>query len=102
MASTAKVEPTIRHIPPATTSLFRIATERKNVELVKKLLCARGIDFTIFSCEGAWHGSTENSMIIELANQSKRSVERVAFAIKALNQQDAILLQEIPAFTTII
>jgi hypothetical protein len=102
MASAAKVESTISHTASTTTFLFRIATERKNVELVKKLLCSQGFDFTIFFCEGAWHGSTEDSMIIEFANQSRTSVENIAFAIKALNQQDAVLLQEVPIFTVTI
>lgn len=99
MTSTATMIVAGRSVEPSTSVMFRIATERKNVGLVKELLCKRGLDFTILFGEGGWRGSTENSMIIELSGVSRTSVQAMALVIKRVNQQEAVLLQEFPVIT---
>ena len=76
--------------------LYRILTERKNVDQVKSLLGAYGLDYTLFYGDGAWQCVPEDSMAIELANLPRALAESVSRAIKRLNGQEAILLQEIP------
>jgi hypothetical protein len=76
--------------------LYRILTERKNVDQVKSLLGGYGVDYTIFYGDGAWRCIPENSMAIELANLPRALAESVSTTIKHMNGQSAILLQEIP------
>ena len=76
--------------------LYRILTERKNVDLVKSLLGGYGLDYTIFFGDGAWRCIPENSMAIELANLPRAVAESVSRTIKHMNGQEAILLQELP------
>ena len=76
--------------------MFRILTEEKNVDEVKATLKGLGLDFTLFRALGSWHGKEENSLAIELDNIPRHSAEHAAMSIKSMNDQDAVLLQEIP------
>lgn len=75
--------------------MYRILTERKNVDSIKHALCGYGLDYTLLTGEGSWHGQPESSLIIELNNVSKDLAERAAQAIKQINSQENVLLQEI-------
>ena len=77
--------------------MYRILTERKNVELVKETLGGLGLDYTVYYGDGSWHGQPEASMSIELDNVSADTARQVASAIKQINHQEAVLLQEIAA-----
>jgi hypothetical protein len=75
--------------------MYRIVTERKNVDSIKQALCGYGLDYTLLKGEGSWHGQVENSLIIELDNISKDVAQTAAQAIKRINSQETVLLQEI-------
>jgi len=82
--------------------MFRILTENKNVDRVKKALIRLGLDFTVYYSEGAWHGLQEGSMAIDLDNISRNYAWVAALMIKKMNGQQAVLLQEIPARSDLI
>lgn len=82
--------------------MFRILTERKNVELVKHMLASFCLDYTVHYGDGSWLGQLEQNMTIELNNASLKIAERVARRIKDLNQQQAVLLQQIDATSQLI
>jgi hypothetical protein len=86
----------------STSNLFRILTEEKNVDQVKRHLIAQGLDYTIFYGDGAWEGGPERSMAIELANITRVLVESVALAVMLMNDQKAILIQEVPVRTLLL
>jgi hypothetical protein len=82
--------------------MYRILTERKNADQVKTALGVLGFDYTVFDAQGSWHGQTENSMAIELDGISWEAVTQVACLIKALNNQQAVLIQTIPTTSLLI
>jgi hypothetical protein len=75
--------------------MFRIVTERKDVDSIKETLWAYALDFTLVLGEGSWRGQPEQSLIIELNDVSRDVAQRAAHAIKDLNRQENVLLQEI-------
>jgi hypothetical protein len=81
------------------SSLYRILTEQKNLDQVERWLVAHGFDYTIFSGNGAWHGARENSMAIDLATATKEDAVFAALSIKEMNEQEAMIVQEIPVIT---
>jgi hypothetical protein len=82
--------------------MFRILTERKNVAQVKAELVRLGLDYTVYYGEGTWQGQQENSVAIELDNITREFAERAAIAIKMMNRQEAVLLQEIPVVSQLL
>jgi hypothetical protein len=76
--------------------MYRILTEEKNVDQIKAALNGLGLDFTLFNAQGSWKGMEENSLAIELDNIPRRRAENAARIIKSMNNQEAVLLQEIP------
>jgi hypothetical protein len=82
--------------------MYRILTENKNADGVKKALAGLGLDYTVYYGEGAWRGQRENSLMIELDNVTKDLAENAAKLIKQLNSQEAVLLQEIPVVSQFI
>jgi hypothetical protein len=82
--------------------MYRIVTEEKNVEGIKAALAAFDLDFTLFRGIGSWRGKEERSVAVELDRVSRETVEDVARRIKAMNDQEAILLQEFPTKTDIV
>jgi hypothetical protein len=83
-------------------ALYRILTERSNLEQVECWLIAHGFDYTIFTGNGAWRGARENSMAIELATVTKEEATSVALSIKEMNGQEEIIVQELPILTMFI
>jgi len=77
--------------------MYRILTERKNVELVKRTLGMLSLDYTVYYGDGSWQGRPESSMAIELDNVTIDVARQAATAIKRVNHQQAVLLQEIHA-----
>ena len=82
--------------------MYRILTEERNVNLVKAALIDFGLDFTLFSGHGTWHGQEENSLAIELNNIPRHRAEDVARIIKSMNNQEAVLFQEFPVTSKLI
>jgi hypothetical protein len=82
--------------------MYRIVTEEKNVEGIKAALAAFDLDFTLFRGVGSWRGKEEPSLAVELDRIPRETAEKVAHAIKSMNDQDAVLLQEFPIKTKLL
>ena len=82
--------------------MFRILTEWKNVKQVKAKLTSLGLDFTTSLARGSWQGQEEDSLIIELDNITRERAEDAAKVIKKMNNQEAVLLQEIPVVSQLL
>jgi hypothetical protein len=82
--------------------MYRILTENKNADQVKRMLGGLGLDYTVYYGDGSWRGQAENSMLIELDNASADVAETIAKLIKENNFQHAVLLQEIPVTSRLI
>ncbi len=82
--------------------MYRILTENMSADRIKCILMTAGVDYTIFSCEGTWHGRPECSIIIELANVPQVVAESIAQIIKYMNCQEAVLVQAFPMLSTLI
>jgi hypothetical protein len=83
-------------------TVYRILTENKNIDLVKATLGRLAIDYTLYFGEGGWKGCPESSIIIELVDTNKETAESIARSIKAINDQEAIMLQELPIASWIV
>ena len=81
--------------------MFRIVTENKNREGVEALLKERFSGFTIYEARGHFKGAErwydEAALVIEVAGAGRAEMESAACAIRELNQQEAVLLEEVPA-----
>lgn len=82
--------------------MFRIVTEDKDVEKIKAALIGFDLNFTLFRGIGSWRGKEEPSLAVELDRISRETAEAVALRIKALNDQEAVLLQEFPIKTDLL
>jgi hypothetical protein len=82
--------------------MYRIVTEDKNVEGIKAALVAFDLDFTLFRGIGSRKGKEEQSLAVELDRISRKTAEDVARAIKMMNEQEAVLLQEFPIKTEVV
>ena len=82
--------------------MYRILTENKNPDQIKKILESLCLDYTVYYGDGSWHGQTENSIMIELDNTSGAIAETAARLIKETNFQQSVLLQEIPVTSRLI
>lgn len=82
--------------------MYRIVAEEKNVERIKAALIAFGLDFTLIRGIGSWRGKEEPSLAVELDRISRETAESVARSIKAMNHQEAVLLQEFPVKTDLL
>ena len=78
--------------------LYRILTEDKNKALVMEIVSEFFDGYTVLSAVGVWNRQVEASMIIEIDSNGLhdgKSVEEIARRIKALNKQEAVLIQRI-------
>ncbi len=77
--------------------LYRILTENKNLDNVKKLAAAHFDGFTIYKAVGYWKGNEEESLVIEIWAQEKDEamVRALAEKIKVINSQESVLIQEL-------
>jgi hypothetical protein len=79
-------------------TLYRLFTENKNYQGIIAQLQLRGIDATIFHCNGIWNGRAEKSICIEIFDNSNNlelwpSVEGLVYWLKKKNHQDKVLVQ---------
>jgi hypothetical protein len=82
--------------------MYRIVTEEKNVEEIKAALVACHLDFTLFRGIGSWKGKEERSVAVELDQTTRAMAELVALKIKRMNNQEAVLLQEVPVKSNLL
>lgn len=82
--------------------MFRVVTEDKNVEGIKAALIGSDLNFTLFRGIGSWRGKEEPSLAVELDRISRETAETIARRIKAINDQEAVLLQEFPIKTDLL
>lgn len=92
--------------------IIRLCTENKNHEQVRAL-CAKHFEaFTLYYGLGAWKGEYESSLTIDIAQlgeptsfeqgQFCMNARRLALEIKALNGQEAVLLEYIDSKNELI
>ena len=85
--------------------LYRIITEDKNREKTETLVSNHFSDFTMIDAWGNWKNTVEHSLIIEISTNVINAGYRIgvlAKLIKVQNQQDAVLVQEIPCKSSLI
>lgn len=86
--------------------LYRLFTENKNYDGIKKLVCDVFDGFTIIKTDGIWQGKSEHSLIIEIEldgiNIYENKLNQLCYAIKKLNQQDKILVQRIESDSKLV
>ena len=88
--------------------IYRICTENKNQQEIRQWC---NLYFKCYSMRegiGAWNGEVEQSLTIEIDDigqpqpQLENHVLMVAHAIKALNRQEAVLIQRIRSDSELI
>lgn len=89
--------------------LARILTENKNFGDVKTLVREKFHGCTFIKAEGMWHGDMEHNLIIEISYSDDiaivmfyERIEKLAYSIKKLNKQQAVLVQYIDCREKII
>lgn len=86
--------------------LYRILTEDKNREQVLKLVAEYLIGATVIQAKGLWMENWENTLIIEISGSGKTKIEiavkALAEAIKKLNEQEVVLIQQIDCESCLI
>jgi hypothetical protein len=77
--------------------IARILTENVNFNDIKKLTREYFPSVTYINAEGVWQAANEHSLIIEIdiTNAEKQRAEKLAYGIKKLNKQQAVLVQYI-------
>lgn len=75
--------------------MYRIVTENKDQDVIKKIFRRWFCDYTVYNAVGCWKGSEEDSLVIEIEGQSRSCVEGIARDIKSENNQESVLVQEI-------
>lgn len=84
--------------------LYRLLTERKNVAGVQKIVLSRFAGCTMLYGTGYWRGGQEKNLTIEIDTEAtnKPRILEVVEAIKRLNNQEAVGLQEIQSVTSFV
>ena len=79
------------------SATYRIYTEDKNPEKIKKILSKYFDGFTLYKAQGFWRLQKENTLVIEILGASEiiDKVNKVAKRIKSENNQEAVLVQKI-------
>lgn len=79
-------------------TLYRIFTERKRKDFLRRLFAESFDGFTMYDVEGNWQGKKEKSLVIEVLTNSTAAellLVRTCKAICGYNKQDAVLVQKI-------
>jgi len=82
--------------------MYRIYTEDKNRESIFRILDAEVDGYTVTPSIGCWKGQREASLAIDLLGIPKSVAESIAKQIKAANQQESVLLLDIPVVAEFI
>jgi hypothetical protein len=76
--------------------VYRIYTEDKNLPQISSILNEDFPSYSVFEATGVWKGVQEKSLLIEIDGANATKVRAVAAKIKALNGQEAVLVQRNP------
>jgi len=82
--------------------MYRIFTEDINRSKITRILDCHFNSYTIIPAMGVWLGTTESSLVIEIHGASYEAARQTSEEIKTANQQQAVLLQHIPAESELI
>ena len=77
--------------------LYRIITENINKPATIKLVAEHTDGFTLIEGRGYWQGKSEYTLIIEIVGIGCSTANKIARAIKKLNNQESVLIQLIEA-----
>ena len=92
-------------------ALYRLITENKNRDGIEDILKVFFTGSTIYEATGFWKNTKEQSLIIEIDDGNCRvgvlrdnytEILRLAKVIKKLNNQDAVMVQQIQTRTEFI
>lgn len=81
--------------------LYRVFTEYKNRKQLEELVATVFEGFTVFGGVGYWRGKPEASLVIEIncedsaASEYEIRLKGLAYAIKAFNKQEAVLIEKL-------
>ena len=82
--------------------MYRILTEDVNRNGIFAILDRYVDGYTVTPSIGAWKGQLENSLAIDLVDGPRGTVENIARVIRWENQQESVLILEVPATPTFI
>ena len=84
--------------------LYRICTEDKNRRQLTDLIDHHFDGYTLYTVEGRWKGKAEDALVIEIAGDlaDRAPVHILAHEIKALNAQEAVLIEEIESVNVFV
>ena len=82
--------------------MYRILTEDVNRESIFSILDSHVDGYTVTPSIGSWRGQRENSLAIDLVDVTRATVEKIAKVIRWENQQESVLVVEIPSNHTFI
>jgi hypothetical protein len=77
--------------------MLRIITEDKNRAMIYKALSGYDVDYTMTLATGTWKGIREDSITIDFIGVETEIVHEIARVIKLHNEQEAVLVLDIPA-----
>jgi len=84
--------------------LYRVITEDKDRTNIESWVGVFFEGFTIYPATGYWKGKRENSLVIEIDAfpDDPQLVYRLAYALKYINHQEAVLVQAFEVHSTLI
>ena len=82
--------------------MYRIMTENKDLPKIERLLSDLGLDFTAYQCKGCWHGTLEESLVLDFVADSFDAIMKAAEEIRTMNEQEAVYVQKIPEETWVV
>ena len=82
--------------------MYRICTEDINREGIARILDAHVDGYALFTGIGCWKGQHENSVSIDLIGAKRETVLAIAEQIKTANQQESVLVYELPVVATFV
>jgi len=82
--------------------MYRILTEDINRESIYGILDSHVDGYTVTPSIGSWRGQRERSLAIDLVDVPRDTVEKIAKVIRWENQQESVLIIELPSNHTFI
>jgi hypothetical protein len=77
--------------------MYRILTDDVNRNGIFAILDRYVDGYTVTPSIGAWKGQRENSLAIDLVDVPRGTVENIARVIRWENQQESVLILELPS-----
>ena len=82
---------------------YTLATEDKNREGIRSILDQYFEGYSLTPCQGRWKGQHEDGLTISIVgNVDPNTIQQAAEEIKAVNQQDAVMVIASPCELTLI